>query len=175
MANLQASSHSRSCGGNPAGAPGIKSGLNDIAFDYAFNVSARSALAAPRAFPALYPDRAVLDEAQPAPPLFSYLQTRFDEDRHEGRNSCAWVLTGIAAFRPQCGTPTMWSPARSTLRQRVSVRDLSPFRTFMRLRAARSGQMVNVSALAGDCVTGQPQLKQLPLAKRASMAGPKAQ
>lgn len=44
----------------------------------------------PRGFLAQYPDGAVIDEAQRAPDLFSYLQTRVDGDRRTG----LFVLTG---------------------------------------------------------------------------------
>lgn len=37
------------------------------------------------------------------------------------------------------------------LRQMVNVRDLSVFRRFLRMCAARSGQLVNLSSLAADC------------------------
>lgn len=37
------------------------------------------------------------------------------------------------------------------LRQLVNVRDLSSFRVFLRLCAGRSGQLLNLSALAADC------------------------
>lgn len=57
-----------------------------------------AALADPRGFLALYPNGAVLDEAQHAAPLFSYLQTQVDEDRHRGRTPDAWVLTGSQHF-----------------------------------------------------------------------------
>ena len=167
-----------------------------------------TALTDPRGFLALYPNGAVLDEAQHAPPLFSYLQTRVDEDRHRGRTPGAWVLTGSQHFglvasitqslagrvgllqllplslgelqdgqHPAAAAPlaellwrglyppvvdrgvppTVWyadyvaTYVERDLRQLVNVRDLSPFRTFMRMCAARSGQMVNLSALAADC------------------------
>ena len=42
MENPQGSSHSRSCGGDAAGAPVIKSGLNDTTFDNNLNVNAGS-------------------------------------------------------------------------------------------------------------------------------------
>lgn len=167
-----------------------------------------NALAAPRAFLALYPGGAVLDEARHAPQLFSYLQTRVDEDRHRGQSPGAWVLTGSQHFgleaaitqslagrvgllhllplslgELQDGThpaadaplaellwrglyppvvdrgvpPAVWyadyvaTYVERDLRQLIKVRDLSPFRTFMRMCAARSGQMLNLSALAADC------------------------
>lgn len=37
------------------------------------------------------------------------------------------------------------------VRQLVNVRDLSTFRRFVRMCAARTGQLLNLSALAGDC------------------------
>jgi predicted AAA+ superfamily ATPase len=52
------------------------------------------ALSDPRGFLAQYPDGAVLDEAQRCPALFSYLQTRVDEDRRMG----LFVLTGSQQF-----------------------------------------------------------------------------
>jgi predicted AAA+ superfamily ATPase len=48
----------------------------------------------PRGFLARFPDGAVLDEAQWAPDLFSYLQGRLDEAKHPGR----FVLTGSQQF-----------------------------------------------------------------------------
>src|SRR3970282_2809222 len=48
----------------------------------------------PRGFLAQYPDGAVLDEAQRAPGLFSYLQTRVEADRRAGQ----FVLTGSQQF-----------------------------------------------------------------------------
>ena len=167
-----------------------------------------AALADPRGFLALYPHGAVLDEAQHAPQLFSYLQTRVDEDRHRGQSPGAWVLTGsqhfglVAAITQSLAgrvgllhllplslgelqdgghaaaqaplaellwrglyppvvdrgvPPAVWyadyvaTYVERDLRQLVNVRDLAPFRTFMRMCAARSGQMLNLSALAADC------------------------
>src|SRR5881296_1427380 len=44
----------------------------------------------PRAFLARFPDGAVIDEAQRAPKLFSYIQTRVDASRKRGQ----FILTG---------------------------------------------------------------------------------
>jgi predicted AAA+ superfamily ATPase len=169
-----------------------------------------AALADPRGFLALYPNGAMLDEAQHAPSLFSYLQTWVDEDRHRGQTPGAWVLTGSQHFglvasitqslagrvgllhllplslgelqggdHPAAAAPLaelLWRglyppvvdrgipPAAwyadyvatyvgRDLRQLLNVRDLAPFRTFMRMCAARSGQVVHLSALAADCGT----------------------
>lgn len=49
-----------------------------------------AALADPRGLLARLPNGAVLDEAQRAPALFSYLQTQVDADRQAGK----WVITG---------------------------------------------------------------------------------
>ena len=57
-----------------------------------------TALADPRRFLAQFAAGAVIDEAQRAPALFSYLQTRVDQDRHDGAAACAWVLTGSQHF-----------------------------------------------------------------------------
>ena len=171
-----------------------------------------SALADPRGFLALYPHGAVIDEAQHAPPLFAYLQTRVDEDRlaglQPGRKGSLWVLTGsqhfglIAAITQSLAgrvglmhllplalgelqdardpaakltlpamlwqglypavvaagvPPTVWyadyvaTYVERDLRQVVNVRDLAPFRTFLRMCAARCSQQLNLSALAVDC------------------------
>ena len=37
------------------------------------------------------------------------------------------------------------------LRQLINVRDLAAFQRFLRMCAARTGQMLNLSALAADC------------------------
>jgi predicted AAA+ superfamily ATPase len=52
------------------------------------------ALSDPRGFLAQYPDGAVLDEAQRCPELFSYLQSRVDDDGRKG----LFVLTGSQQF-----------------------------------------------------------------------------
>ncbi len=49
-----------------------------------------AALADPRGLLSRLPNGAVLDEAQRAPELFSYLQTHVDQDRRAGK----WVVTG---------------------------------------------------------------------------------
>ena len=176
-----------------------------------------SALADPRGFLALYPEGAVIDEAQHAPSLFAYLQTRVDDDRlaglrpgrqGSGRKSSLWVLTGSQHFglieaitQSLAGRvglmhllplslgelqdardkgakwalpallwqglypgvvaggvpPTVWyadyvaTYIERDLRQVVNVRDLAPFRTFLRMCAARCSQQLNLSALAVDC------------------------
>jgi len=52
------------------------------------------ALRDPRGFLARFPDGAVLDEAQYAPDLFSYIQVLVDEDQRPGR----YILTGSQNF-----------------------------------------------------------------------------
>lgn len=168
-----------------------------------------TALADPRRFLAQFPAGAVIDEAQRAPALFSYLQTRVDQDRHEGKASRPrWVLTGSQHFgllapitQSLAGRvgllhllpfslgelqdtghtlanaplehllwhglyppvvdrgvpPDVWyadyfaTYVERDVRQLVQVRDLAPFRTFVRMCAARSAQPVHLSALATDC------------------------
>ena len=164
------------------------------------------ALADPRAFLAQMcrtPAGVIIDEAQRAPELFSYVQGIVDETRQPGQ----FILTGSQNFtllaaisqslagrvgvlyllplslvELQQGTPayapTLMSmlfqggfPAtfergidprdwfRSYLetymerdvRQLLNVTDLNTFRLFMRMCAARTSQMVNLSALATDC------------------------
>lgn len=155
----------------------------------------------PRGFLGRFPAGAVLDEAQRAPELFSYLQAVVDEDRRPGR----FVLTGSQQFgvlarisqslagrvgllhllpfslgeldratRPRSLEELLWRglyppvvaggvPPRTwyadyfatyverDLRQLVNVRDLGAFHRFVRMCAARTAQIVNLSALAADC------------------------
>ncbi len=54
----------------------------------------RFALEDPRSFLALYPEGAILDEAQRAPELFSYLQQILDEDDTKGK----FIITGSNNF-----------------------------------------------------------------------------
>lgn len=54
----------------------------------------RFALEDPRSFLALYPQGAILDEAQRAPELFSYLQQILDEDNTKGK----FIITGSNNF-----------------------------------------------------------------------------
>jgi hypothetical protein len=70
----------------------------------------------PRGFLAQYPDGAVLDEAQRAPGLFSYLQTEVDRDRRAGR----FVLTGSQQFGLLAGIS-------QSLAGRVGLVHLLPF------------------------------------------------
>lgn len=155
----------------------------------------------PRAFLARFRGGAILDEAQRAPALLSYLQSAVDRERAPGR----FVLTGSqqfgllsgvsqslagraalihllpfslaeldAAHRPpsledllwrglyprviaQRAPPRAWYPdyaatyVERDVRQLVNVRDLGGFRRFVRMCAARTGQLLNLSALAADC------------------------
>ncbi len=160
----------------------------------------------PRGFLARYPDGAVLDEVQQCPPLFSFLQTRVDENRRTG----LFVLTGSQQFNlvsgvtqslagrvalvpllpfslgelaaagqappsPEqllfCGLyPPLWDRSLDAaiwygnyvrtylerdVRQMINVRDLSTFQRFLRLCAARTGQLLNLTGLATDCGISQ--------------------
>ena len=156
----------------------------------------------PRGFLDRFPDGAVLDEAQRAPDLFSYLQRRLDEAEKPGR----FILTGSQQFGLLAGItqtlagrvalltllpfslgelqaagegpasleellhaglyppihdrgvePSLWfdnyvrTYVERDVRQMVNVRDLGDFRRFVRMCAARTGQLLNLSGLAGDC------------------------
>ena len=70
----------------------------------------------PRGFLARFPDGAVLDEVQRAPDLFSYLQTRVDEDGRTG----LFVLTGSQQF-------DLLSGISQSLAGRVALVRLLPF------------------------------------------------
>lgn len=143
----------------------------------------------------------MLDEAQRAPALFSYLQSIVDADRRPGR----FVLTGSQQFgllsgitqslagrvgllhllplslaeldratRPGSIEQLLWrglypsvaaggvppgtwyadymaTYVERDVRQLVNVRDLGAFRRFVRMCAARTAQLVNLSSLAADC------------------------
>jgi predicted AAA+ superfamily ATPase len=163
-----------------------------------------TALADPRGFLALYPDGAILDEAQRAPDLFSYLQGIVDKQQVMGQ----WVLTGSQQLGLMSGVsqtlagrvgllqllpfsigellasdalpasrsledmlwrglypapcvrkvpPTDWyadyfaTYVERDVRQILQVRDMAAFRLFVRMCAARTGQLLNLSALAADC------------------------
>ena len=156
----------------------------------------------PRGLLATHPHGAIIDEAQRAPQLFSYLQTRVDENGAPG----AWILTGSQQFGLLSGItqslagrvgllqllpfaipelraagrlpssleellvqgfypPLYDRPVTSgdwfasyvatyverDVRQLINVRDLSAFQRFVRMCAARTAQLLNLSALAADC------------------------
>ncbi|MDA1372053.1 MAG: ATP-binding protein [Proteobacteria bacterium] len=156
----------------------------------------------PRGFLGQFPNGAVLDEVQRSPDLFSYLQSRLDEDKRMG----LFVLTGSQQFDLLSGVSQSLAGrvARLTLlpfslvelqqvnkapgklekllfdglyppvhdrkldaadwynnyvgtylerdvRQLTNVRDLGSFQRFVRMCAARSGQLLNLSALGADC------------------------
>ncbi len=156
----------------------------------------------PRGFLARFADGAVLDEVQRCPALFSFLQTRVDEDRRRGLfvltgsqqfgllSSVTQTLAGRIAVVPllpfSLGELQAADQAPATLedllfqglyppiydrgldaaiwygnyvltyverdvRQMVNVRDLSTFQRFVRMCAARTAQLLNLSGLAIDC------------------------
>lgn len=160
------------------------------------------ALDDPRGFLRQFPEGAILDEAQRAPELFSYLQSHVDLDGRMG----LFVLTGSQQFGLRAGitqslagrvglvtllpfsfgelsdagksldtmeetlftgsfpplfdrpvTPGAWYPRyiatylERDLHQLIQVRDLNTFQTFLRMCAARVGQVLNLSSLAADC------------------------
>lgn len=156
----------------------------------------------PRGLLASFPKGAILDEAQRAPQLFSYLQTKVDEQIVPGM----FVLTGSQQFGLMTGIaqtlagrvglihllpfsvnelssvhqlpgsldellvrglypplydrnilPVDWFSGyiatyiERDARQLINVRDLSAFQRFVRMCAARTGQILNLSSLASDC------------------------
>ena len=156
----------------------------------------------PRGFLNQYPDGAILDEVQRCPNLFSYLQSRLDEDKRMG----LFILTGSQQFGLISGisqslagrvakisllpfslhelqeakkapetieallfkglyppihdralAPHIWynnyigTYLERDVRQLINVRDLSTFQHFVRMCAARTGQLLNLSSLASDC------------------------
>jgi len=160
------------------------------------------ALTDPRGFIEAYPEGVILDEAQRAPDLFSYIQTHVDEIGKEG----VYILTGSFNFGlmegisqslagrvailellpfsfselEQAGRlpgtieevmftgaypriydqnlePSEWYSNYVTtylerdVRQIKNVADLSIFQRFLKMCAARSGQILNLSSLGDDC------------------------
>ncbi|GAB4227556.1 MAG: ATP-binding protein [Deltaproteobacteria bacterium] len=156
----------------------------------------------PRGLLSRFPDGAILDEAQRAPGLFSYLQTLVDSKIRPGM----FVLTGSQQFgllssisqslagrvglvqllpfsiselaearrlpkalddllfRGQYPPlhdreflPGDWfagyvsTYVERDVRQLVNVRDLSTFQRFVKMCAARTAQLLNLSSLASDC------------------------
>jgi predicted AAA+ superfamily ATPase len=156
----------------------------------------------PRGFLARFPRGAVLDEAQRAPDLFSYLQGEVDRRHRMGE----FVLTGSQQFGLHSGIgqslagrvgmvsllpfsmgellharrlraglsdflwrgaypplydrpigPELWFPnyvatyLERDVRRLLAVRDLTLFQRFVKLCAARTAQLLNLSALAADC------------------------
>ena len=156
----------------------------------------------PRGLLSAYPDGLIIDEAQRAPLLFSYLQGVVDNNLVPGK----YVLTGSQQFGLLSGitqtlagrvglvqllpfamnelesagkltddvdrlilygmyppfydrdlAPSDWFPAyvntyiERDVRQLINVRDLSAFQRFIRMCAARTGQLLNLSSLASDC------------------------
>ena len=112
----------------------------------------------------------MLDEIQRCPALLSWLQGLVDERRRMGD----FVLTGSRQFELAHGLtqtlagrggypplydrpvePTDWLPAyvatyvERDVRQWLEVRDLTLFQRFVRMCAARTGQPLNLTALAG--------------------------
>lgn len=160
------------------------------------------ALNDPRGLLENYPDGAILDEAQRAPQLFSYLQTHVDRTMNPGM----YVITGSQQFGLFSGitqslagraglvqllpfsieelrnagmlpgryhmlihkgcypplydrdlTVTDWFAGyvmtyiERDVRTLINVRDLSIFQRFLKMCAARTGQLLNLSSLATDC------------------------
>jgi predicted AAA+ superfamily ATPase len=160
------------------------------------------ALEDPRGFLGRFARGAILDEAQRAPELFSYLQTRVDERRSVGQ----FVLTGSQQFGlmaritqslagragllhllpfalaelkaqgkldaalsrvlfrglypplvarrvapPQWYASYVETYVERDVRQVAAISDLTAFRRFLRMCAARCGGLLNLSSLANDC------------------------
>jgi hypothetical protein len=156
----------------------------------------------PRGLLSGYSEGAILDEIQRAPRLFSYLQTRVDQDLRPG----AFVITGSQQFGLLSGIsqslagraglvqlmpfamgelraagrltmslddllfkgsypplydrdldPADWygnyltTYVERDVRQILNIQNLSTFQRFLRMCAARVGQLLNLSSLAADC------------------------
>ena len=164
----------------------------------------------PNGFLERYPGRAILDEVQRVPALFSYLQTAVDESGQMGQyilsgsqnfhllKNITQTLAGrVALFRllplghdemelagilpdtyaeacVQGGYPAIFhrgiKPAdfyenyirtyiEKDVTELVNIRDTQSFRTFLGLCAGRTGQMLNLNAMANECNISQPTAK----------------
>jgi hypothetical protein len=160
------------------------------------------AVSDPRGFLSDYPDGAILDEAQRAPKIFSYLQTLVDRTDKPGlfiltgsqhfllRENISQTLAGrvdiltllpfsltelestpfsyenyedylFAGFYPRIYdkklNPRDWysgyiqTYVERDLRLIKNISDLAAFQTFLKMCASRTGQLLNLSALANDC------------------------
>ena len=165
----------------------------------------------PRGFLNRFQNGVILDEIQKVPQLFSYLQTRVDQDLIPGN----WILTGsqnyllmekvsqslagrtaitqlypfsieelqgeadelnlewneclFTGFFPKLHVspilPKDWYSAyirtylERDVRDLLRLGDLSTFSRFLRLAAARTGQLLNYNSLAVDCGVSQPTAK----------------
>lgn len=164
----------------------------------------------PNSFLNDYPEKVIFDEVQRVPQLFSYIQTKVDNDKIPGQ----YILSGsqnfhlvqnitqslagrVAMFKlfpfdnqelksanllpqhfetliPKGFYPVLFDreiPSdvfyqnyietyiQRDLSEILNIRDLMAFRRFLRLCAGRSGQILNLSALAKDCGITQPTAK----------------
>lgn len=165
----------------------------------------------PRGFLATYDKGAIIDEAQRAPELFSYIQTVIDNKNRPGiyiltgsqnfllSESISQTLSGRAAvlrllpfslaelaetsfefasytaalfkgFYPRIYDfgldPLDWYPGyvqtylERDVRLIKNITDLAVFQRFLRLCAARIGQVLNMSALALDCGISHNTVKE---------------
>ena len=95
----------------------------------------RAAELDPRGFLARYPDRVILDEAQRAPELFSYLKLAIDEDRdYKGR----FVLSGSNQF-------ALSRRLSESLAGRIGLLSLHPLERGEMPKAARPDQILRGS------------------------------
>jgi predicted AAA+ superfamily ATPase len=168
------------------------------------------ALTDPNGFLTKYPSRVILDEAQRAPELFSYIQTQVDESGlmgqyilsgsqnfHLMRNITQSLAGRVAIFKlfpfdnqemksanllnpdylenlvrgfypaiydRNIPSRTFYSNYLQTYIQRdvselISIKDISLFKKFIGLCAARAGQLLNMNALANECGISQPTAK----------------
>jgi uncharacterized protein len=164
----------------------------------------------PNGFLAQYPSKVILDEVQRVPTLFSYLQTKVDEDKvmgqyilsgsqnfHLMRNITQSLAGRVALFKllpfdTQEMVKAQWLhpdyaqnlqrgayPAiydrdipskvfysnyiqtyvERDLAELIQVKDITLFRNFIALCAARVGQLLNLNSLANECGISQPTAK----------------
>jgi len=130
----------------------------------------RYALNDPNAFLTEFQGKVILDEVQRVPELFSYIQTKVDEDRIMGQ----YILSGSQNFhlmrsitQSLAGRVALFkfysnylqTYVERDLSELIHVKDLKQFRNFIGLCAARAGQLLNLNSLANECGISQPTAK----------------
>ncbi len=85
----------------------------------------------PRGFLSRFPERVILDEAQRAPELFSYMKIAIDADRRKGR----FILSGSNRF-------TLSRRLSESLAGRIGLLELHPFERMEMPKGGRRDQML---------------------------------
>lgn len=101
--------------------------------------------------------------------LFKLLPFDFSELKNAGISQTAYAQVAVKGFYPAIYTreidPRVFyanyiqTYIEKDVTELLNIRDVSLFRTFLGLCAARAGQLLNISALANECDVSQPTAK----------------